>query len=80
MEESSKRIKALVEEVMAEARDTVRLEDLDAGSPISVTMSYRYGAVTLRVGDSFTLNVTPDDALELASALQAIAATGKRDR
>ena len=78
MEESSKRIKVLVEEVMAEAKDAVRLEDLDTGQYITASMFYRYGAVTLRIGDSLTLNISPDDAAELAASLQAIASTGKR--
>lgn len=80
MEESSKRIRTLVREVMAEARDAVRLEDIDTGSHTTVSMSYRFGALTLRFGDSYTMQLSPEDALEFASALQNVVATGKSDQ
>ena len=80
MEESSRRIKALLQEVMAEARDAVRLEDVDTGSYTTVSMSYRFGAVTLRFGEALTMQLSPDDALEFASALQNIVATGKSEQ
>ena len=52
MDESTKRIRNLVQEVMSEARDAVRLENVDTGQPVTVGMSYRYGMVTLRFADS----------------------------
>ena len=80
MDESTKRIRNLVQEVMSEARDAVRLENVDTGQPVTVGMSYRYGMVTLRFADSYTLHLSPDDAIELANAIAALAATGKREQ
>lgn len=80
MDESSKRIKRLLQEVMSEARDAVRVEDLDAGRPVTIGMSYGYGAVTLRFADSYTLHLSPEDAMEVANTIQNIAMAGKRER
>ena len=80
MDESSSRIKALLQEVMSEARDAVRVEDVDAGRPTTVGMSYRFGVVTLRFADSYTLHLSPEDAMEVANAIQSIAMVGKSEQ
>ena len=80
MDESSSRIKALLQEVMSEARDAVRVEDVDTGRPTTVGMSYRFGVVTLRFADSYTLHLSPEDAMEVANAIQSIATAGKSEQ
>lgn len=73
MEDSSDRVRTLVREAFADRRDVVHVNDLDADKFTSISVSERFGAVTIRFGDSYTIHVDAEDARAVGEALLSIA-------
>ena len=73
MEDSSDRVRTLVREALADRRDVVHVNDLDADKFTSISMSERFGAVTIRFGDSYMIHVDAEDARAVGEALLSIA-------
>ena len=73
MDDSSGRVRTLVREAFADRRDVVHVNDLDADKFTSISISERFGAVTIRFGDSYTIHVDAEDARSLGEALLSIA-------
>ncbi len=73
MDDSSGRVRTLVREAFADRRDVVHVNDLDAGKFTSISISERFGAITIRFGDSYTIHVDAEDARLLGEALLSIA-------
>ena len=80
MDDSRDRVRTLVREAFADRRDVVHVDDLDAGKFMPVSLSKRFGAVTIRFGDSYTLHVDAEDARSLGEALLSIAQNSKVKR
>ena len=74
MEDSSDRVRTLVREAFADRRDVVHVNDLDADKFTSISISERFGAVTIRFSDSYTIHVDAEDARALGEALLSIGA------
>ena len=77
MKEDTKRIKALVREAYASNMDRVHLRDVDSDNYLTASLTERYGVITIQFGKAFTLRVEPEDALEIAESLLAMAKNAK---
>ena len=73
MDDSTSRVKALVREAFADHRDVVHVRDLDTDKFTSIKLSERFGAITIRFGDSYTIHVDAEDARAVGEALLSIA-------
>lgn len=78
--EDTERIKTLVKEAYASSMDRVHLKDVDTGNYQTVSLTERYGIITLRFGEAYTLHVEPDDARELGESLLNMATNAKTKR
>lgn len=73
MDDSSSRVRTLVREAFADRRDVVHVNDLDADKFMPIRLSERFGAITIRFGESYTIHVDAEDARSLGEALLSIA-------
>ena len=77
MDDSSSRVRTLVREAFADRTDAVRVIDLDADKFTTISLSERFGAVTIRFGESYMIHIDGEDAAALGEALLAMATNSK---
>ena len=80
MDDSSTRVRALVREAFADRRDMIRVNDLDADKFTTISLSERFGAVTIRFGESYMIHIDAEDARALGESLLTMAANAETKR